>query len=60
VYEAKTKEMNDMVAEIMTLQPGNGGMNMPFGTDGMNMPNNMNMPNADNDNVDGPEIQEID
>jgi L1 cell adhesion molecule like protein len=64
VYEEKTKEMNDMIAEIMTLQSSNGtqgsGMNMPSGA-GVPDFSNMNMPqpDADDDN-DGPEIQEID
>lgn len=61
VYEEKTKEMNDMVAEIMTLQASSGGM-PSAGTQGMNMPDfsNMNMPKQDADDNDGPEIQEID
>jgi len=62
VYEEKTKEMNDMIAEIMTLQSSSGNMS------GQSMPDfsNMNMPtgdtNKDDDDDDdsGPEIQEID
>jgi L1 cell adhesion molecule like protein len=58
VYEEKTKEMNDMVAEIMTLKASGGS-----GTQGMNMPDfsNMNIPKQDEEGDDsGPEIQEID
>lgn len=58
VYEEKTKEMNDMVAEIMTLKASSGGM--PNGT-GVPDFSNMNMPQTDADDDDsGPEIQEID
>ena len=57
VYEEKTKEMNDMMAEIMTLQASSGGM----GGKGVPDFSNMNMPKQDADDDDsGPEIQEID
>jgi L1 cell adhesion molecule like protein len=62
VYEEKTKEMNDMMAEIMTLQSSSGTQGAG-GMGGTGVPDfsNMNMPKQDADDDDsGPEIQEID